>query len=471
MNKPELKNKVADEAIEFRYQTNLPEFLKRIGATIFISTYQASKLIMVGQEKGKMDIRFIEYPRPMGMYAKNGNIWAGLGHCIYQFGNFNAAISKIDDGNDYDACYLPTNIHITGDIDIHEMEYIEDELYFINTKFSCLCIKKLGDNFIPIWKPPFISTLQPVDKCHLNGFCSRDGKPRYVTMLGESDEPLGWRSNKINGGILMDITTNEVLVRGLSMPHSPRWHQDKLWVLESGKGALSYYDFQTKALVEVVSVPGFTRGLDMVGDLAFIGISKVRDSAVFSGLPITKLEKRVSGVFVVDIKQGTIVTSIEFTSGVDEVFSVAALPHSKMAIFDFDSDYSKNNYMVSNHEDAQVMMPESEIEVASTYFEKGMDLFNENKKEEAIEEFKKALEMQSDYLPATTNIAIALGDLGRFDEALAMLQETIDKDASMIEAYDSMGYVYYKQGKFDQARAQYQKVLEIDPKNEKQKVH
>ena len=469
MNKPKSENKAAEENIEFRYMTNLPYFLKQIQATMLVSTYQADKLIMIGQENSTLDVRYIEYPRPMGMFAKEGKLWAGLGHCIYQFGNFNAAISKIDDGKEYNACYMPTNIHITGDIDIHEMELINNELYFINTKFSCLSKKELGDSFIPVWKPPFISTLLPVDKCHLNGFCSRDDEPRYITALGESDEPLGWRANKANGGILMDIKTNEVLARGLSMPHSPRWHQDKLWLLESGKGALSYYDFKTKETVEVVTVPGFTRGLFMVEDLAFIGISKVRDSASFSGLPITKLSKRISGVYIVNIKEGSIITSIEFTSGVDEVFAVTVLPHTAMGIFDFDSNYSKANYIVSNHQEAQVMMPKSEIEVASTFFEKGMDLFNENKKEEAIEEFKKALAIQNDYLPARTNIAIALGDLARFDEAEKILYEVLEYDASIVEAYDSLGYVYYKKGDFISAKQQYLKILEIDPQHEKAK--
>ena len=35
-------------------------------------------------------------------------------------------------------------------------------------------------------------------------------------------------------------------------------------------------------------MPGFTRGLDFAGGLAFVGLSQVRESAVFSGIPITE---------------------------------------------------------------------------------------------------------------------------------------------------------------------------------------
>ncbi|MDD2791002.1 MAG: TIGR03032 family protein [Sulfurimonas sp.] len=454
--------------IDFTYSVNVVELLKQMKSTIAMSTYQSGKIILMGQENDAFDIRYKEFPRPMGMYANAGKIWAGLGHGIYQFANFSGVAPKLE-GAAFDACYMPQNIHFTADIDIHEMEYCKDELYFINTKFSCLCIKDPNSSFKPIWKPPFITFLQPTDKCHLNGFCTRDGEPRYVTALGETDEPLGWRANKANGGILMDIKTNEILLRGLSMPHSPRWHQEKLWVLESGKGALSYFDFEKKELIEVASLPGFTRGIQMVGDFAFIGLSKVRESATFSGLPITKLPKRVSGVWVVNIKTGKIISFIEFTSGVDEVFAVSVLPHTKMEMFDFNSDYSKANYIISNDDIAQIKMPESDIERAAPLFEKGTDLFNENKKEEAIEEFKKALAIQSDYLPATFNMAVALGDLGRYDEALEILQEVMDKDASILETYDSLGYVYYKKGDFKSAQTQYNTILELDPKNAKAK--
>lgn len=454
--------------IDFTYSVNIVELLKQMKSTIVMTTYQSGKIILMGQDNNAFDICYKEFPRPMGMYANGSKIWAGLGHGIYQFSNFTGLTSNLEDGV-FDACYMPQNIHFTADIDIHEMEYCNDELYFVNTKFSCLCIKDENSSFKPVWKPPFITFLQPTDKCHLNGFCTRDGEPRYVTALGETDEPLGWRAKKADGGVLIDIKTNEILLRGLSMPHSPRWHQEKLWILESGKGTLSYFDFKEKNLIEVAALPGFTRGIQMFGDFAFIGLSKVRESATFSGLPITKLSKRVSGVWIVNIKIGEIVSFVEFTSGVDEVFAVSVLPHVKMEMFDFESDYSKANYIISDADNAQVRMPETQIEIASPFFEKGTDLFNENKKEEAIEEYKKALAIDSSYLPATFNMAVALGDLGRFDEALVILKDVIDKDASILESYDSLGYIYYKKGDFKSAQKQYNKILKLDPKNIKAK--
>ena len=96
-----------------------------------------------------------------------------------------------------------------------------------------------------------------------------DGRPRYVTALGETDEPAGWRADKARGGILMDVDSGEVITRGLSMPHSPRWYAGRLWVCESGAGTFGYIDPSTGKYVPIALVPGFTRGVDFAGNLAF----------------------------------------------------------------------------------------------------------------------------------------------------------------------------------------------------------
>lgn len=450
------------QQISFNYPNSLIELLEKSQATIVMSTYQSGKIMIIGQYDGKIDIRYRNFPRPMGMYTAGNSLWVGLGHGIWQFRNFAGAAAHVDTQKRYTACYLPTDIHFTADIDIHEMEYGK-ELYFINTKFSCLCVKDELSSFRPIWKPPFIGSLQPTDKCHLNGLSLRDGEPRYVTALGQTDEPLGWRKNKANGGILMDISTNEVLLEGLSMPHSPRWYRDQLWFLESGNGTLCRLDPVTSRVTEVAQVPGFTRGLQLVGDVALIGVSKVRESATFSGLPVTRLPKRICGVWIVGLQHGNILSYIEFTEGIDEIFAVGLLPHAVTEIGSFDHPLSRTDYLVAESNLGEVVMPETMVEQAAPVFEQGNDLFNAGRKEAAIEVFRKALSIQPDYLPATFNLAIALGDLSRFEEAEQVLLEVVEKDASIVETYNSLGYVYYKQGNFEKARANFEKAIALKP--------
>ena len=106
-----------------------------------------------------------------------------------------------------------------------------------------------------------------------------DDEPRYVTALGQTDTPGGWRENKASGGILMEIESGETVLTGLSMPHSPRWLDGRLWVLESGKGTISVADLDAGTVETVAELPGFTRGLLFAGGLAFVGLSQVRETA------------------------------------------------------------------------------------------------------------------------------------------------------------------------------------------------
>ena len=240
-----------------------------------------------------------------------------------------AVAPKLEPKGKVDACFLPRAGHITGDIQIHEMMYEGTDLWFVNTAFSCLCTLDREHSFVPRWRPPFITQYEPTDRCHLNGLGIANGKPKWVTALGKSNEARGWRENKKSGGILMDIESNEIVLEGLSMPHSPRWYQDRLWVLESGNGSFGYVDLKSGKYESIIELPGFTRGLEFVGNVAFIGLSQVRESAIFSGIRITerlKEDERSCGVWCVDITTGNVLAFLKFEAAVQEIFAVAALP-------------------------------------------------------------------------------------------------------------------------------------------------
>jgi uncharacterized protein (TIGR03032 family) len=58
----------------------------------------------------------------------------------------------------------------------------------------------------------------------------------FVSMTSTSATLGGWRDDRRDGGVLMDLATQETVAAGLSMPHSPRLYDGKLWVLNSGHG-------------------------------------------------------------------------------------------------------------------------------------------------------------------------------------------------------------------------------------------
>jgi len=176
-----------------------------------------------------------------------------------------------------------------------------------------------------------------------------NGKPRFVTALGESDAAQGWRERKADGGVVIDLATNQVLKRGLSMLHSPRVYKGKLWFLESGNGSLATMDLDTGEVTTVAELPGFTRGLSFLGPFAFIGLSQVRESAIFSGIPITKrLKERTCGVWVVRIDTGETVAFVKFEEAVQEIFAVEVLPGVR------DDDLIATTYVLPNEALADV---------------------------------------------------------------------------------------------------------------------
>jgi uncharacterized protein (TIGR03032 family) len=334
---PELPSGESLEPLRSVHTSNLPEIFEHFGISVMVTTYQAGRLVMLRADDGVLNTHFRSFDKPMGMAIADNRLAVGGATSIWEFHNLPAVCKKLNQADDsqaakHDACFLPRTTHWTGDIQIHEMCWVgsgrDAELWFVNTLFSCLCRRSNTYNFAPVWRPSFITQYVPRDCCHLNGLGLRDGAPRYVTALGATDRPGGWRDNKKDGGILIDIQSGDTIAGGLSMPHSPRWYRDRLWLLESGRGTFGYVDPVQGTYHPLATLPGFTRGLSFIGPLAFVGLSQVRESAVFGGVPIAErdLEERTCGIWVINIDSGETVGFVKFEDAVQEIFAVEVLP-------------------------------------------------------------------------------------------------------------------------------------------------
>src|SRR3954453_18756308 len=254
------------------HTANFPAILRSLGASLLVTTYQAGKLVMVRDEGDHLNTHFRTFPAPMGLaLGGGGRLAIGTRIEIWEYRDVPAVTAKLGPGPRRDACFLPRRCHVTGNVQIHEMAWGDgDDLWFVNTRFSCLCTLDPSYSFVPRWRPPFVSALAAEDRCHLNRLALVEGRPRYVTALGETDTAHGWRANKPQGGCLMEVSSRAIISRGLSMPHSPRWHDDRLWLLESGTGQLVLVDPATGRRQSVAELPGFARGLALCGPYAFV---------------------------------------------------------------------------------------------------------------------------------------------------------------------------------------------------------
>jgi uncharacterized protein (TIGR03032 family) len=300
--------------------------------SLAVTTYQANKVALVGFDGG-VHALFRQFDRPMGLAVDGPRMAVALKDQVWVLGDApDLGRAYAEPGGDpaagrYDACYLPRLAYFTGPIDAHDLAFAGDDLWMVNTRFSCLA--RLGPNhsFVPAWRPPFVSELAPEDRCHLNGLALVDGFPRYVTALAATDTAQGWRAVKAHGGVIVDVAASRVALHTLSMPHSPRWHDGRLWFLNSGAGELCVCDPPKPGYTVAAILPGFLRGLCFVDGFAVVGLSKLRPSGVLAGLPIqNRFPELTCGVAVVDLSDGRTIGAFEFTNGCSELYEVQWLP-------------------------------------------------------------------------------------------------------------------------------------------------
>ncbi|QFU74445.1 TIGR03032 family protein [Halioglobus maricola] len=453
-----------EDYLESVHTRSFTELLAKNGISILITTYQAGKVIIAREDNGVTNTHFRAFRKPMGLaVAKNRIVLGALGQ-IYDLRNVPSAAPKLEPLGRHTACYVPRTSHVTGDIDIHEMALLGKDIVFVNTRFSCLCRVNQDYNFEPIWRPPFISAYDPRDRCHLNGLAVRDNQVRYVSALGTSDEPGGWRKDKTNGGVIIDIKTDGIVRDSLSMPHSPRWYAQKLWYLESGKGSVVAFDPETGEDALRVTLPGFTRGIDFFGPYAFVGISQVRETAVFSDLEITRSQPvRDSGVWVIDVRNGETVAFLKFTGGVQEIFAVNVLQESFPDIATENEKLAFSTFVIPDELVNNVAAPDPDWKSTENFFEAGNGHLNKGEVEEAIACYEQALESDANYLPARYNLGLAHFKADDKARAKAVMLDVLQREAGHAEALFTLGRLELDNGNSAAAVDYLSRSIEIQP--------
>jgi uncharacterized protein (TIGR03032 family) len=316
----------------FHYSSDFLEWLRTEEISLAVSTYQTNKLFLIGRDTTKhLFVSERSFERAMGLHVESENsFYLSTRFLLWRFEN---ALAEGQIHKEADKVYIPRQAFTTGDLDAHDISKDKNgDIVFVNTRYNCIAKISEKYNFKPLWMPPFITKMVSEDRCHLNGMAMRDGQPRYVTMVSQTDRLDAWREFRHNGGIVMDMETSEVLVDGLSMPHSPRYYQDKLWVLNAGRGEFGYIENNT--FVAITRLDGFLRGLAFYKNYALIGLSKPRHERTFAGLPLEEIlnERQAEprcGIWIIDINTGEVVHSLESEGEIVELYDVQVLPNTK----------------------------------------------------------------------------------------------------------------------------------------------
>jgi len=307
------------------------------------TTYQAGKLFFLGlKQNGQLSVFNRTLERCMGLAYADDTLYVASLYQIYKF--VDAARRQPAEGP-YDSVFVPQLSYFTGDVDAHDLAVQKDDkLVFVNTLFSCLAEVSETHSFKPVWQPPFIDRLAAEDRCHLNGVALVDGSPRYVTAVADTNVADGWRDHRRDGGIVIDTKANEIVLSGLSMPHTPRVRDDTLWLHDSGTGYFGQADLKKGTFERVAFCPGYLRGLDFINKYAVVGLSQPRENRTFSGLVLDdnlrqqKIEPRC-GLYVIDLETGDVAHWARIEGIVSELYDVVVLPNRKnSSLIGFRSD-------------------------------------------------------------------------------------------------------------------------------------
>ncbi len=315
------------KSVDYSLSNGMIAMLAARDIALAFTSYQSGFLYMLGSSPGHgTQLHQSVVAKPMGIAVQDDGLLLAAGASIIRYRNVLKPAEQVN--HIFDACYMPRTIHLTGDLDAHDVGLDStDRIIFVNTRFNCLATPSATHSFAEVWRPSFISALVDEDRCHLNGLAMADGRPAYVTCVSRSDTIDGWRDRRADGGVVIDVATDEIVCQGLSMPHSPRVHRGHVWLLNSGSGELGYVE--DGRFVPRAFCPGFTRGLAFHDNLAFVGLSKPRHKR-FEGLALDQmLRDRDSeawcGVQVIDIERGVCVDWFRIDGDVAELYDLTVV--------------------------------------------------------------------------------------------------------------------------------------------------
>ena len=323
------------DAAKYSMSPGLPAFLASEHIAIAASSYQSGKFYLLGRNvDGGLLAHERFFQKAMGICVANRDTI--LLATLFQIIKFRNVIEPGQAINGlHDVCYVPREMFTTGELDVHDIGLTKDgRIVFVNTLYNCLATTSARHSFAPLWKPPFISKIVREDRCHLNGLAMVDGVPRYVTAVSRSDTVDGWRDRRTDGGIVVDVLSGNVVIGGLSMPHSPRYYRGRLWLLNSGAGEVGWIEGGAgadRAEFRVLAFcPGFVRGLAFHGKYAFVGLSKPRYER-FEGLALDrKLAETDSepwcGIQIIDLDSGACVHWFRIDGPVTELYDLGVVP-------------------------------------------------------------------------------------------------------------------------------------------------
>jgi uncharacterized protein (TIGR03032 family) len=314
--------------------------LRRLKLRLFVTREYEHLVLSLAAPAGRPELTFLPLPHPSGLAADPST------------GGFHVACTRnpnllMEFRPATDGVLVPVRARfLPGRLYLHDLAWIGKTL--CGNAVGENAVVRLGYDRAPqrLWWPRSIerrgapdfsrNTLQlnsiaagpRMADSFFTASCERPGGP----PPGHPDFPVEGR------GVLFRGRTREVVVRGLTRPHSARTGGGKVWLDNSGYGEFGF--IHDGRFVARARLPGWTRGLALAGDVAFVGTSPVlrRFESYAPGL---RPDECVCGVHAIEMKTGRRIGSVVWPDG-NQIFAIEAVRQGSSRGFSPDGDSARD---------------------------------------------------------------------------------------------------------------------------------
>lgn len=331
-------NETDPDLLKYKVSGRFFDLLEQLGIALVVSREYEHLLLSLSQSEGKPNVSYLPLPHPSGIAIDiaSQKVFVASTRNPNQLLEFRPVVGLLNRKD----VEIPKSVekqlvvtralYLPGCVYMHDLALISGKLHGNAVGHNAVVSLDFENGYERVWWPKCIEVKnKPVfEQNHIQLNSIAAGKSLSDSFFSASSDVIsvrrpGHQNYAVDGrGVIFSGKSREPIVKGLTRPHSARLNGKRLFVDNSGYGEFS--EIKGGKVLTVAKLPGWTRGLCFVGDVAFVGTSRVipRFSQYAPGLDVSK---SICGVHAIDLPTGRILSSITWTSG-NQIFAVESMP-------------------------------------------------------------------------------------------------------------------------------------------------
>lgn len=337
------------ESLKLSMDAGFKKILRSLDITLFVTREYEHLAVALSPERTTIRQSFVHLPHPSGLVVdrRSGSVYIAATrnpNQVWEFRPVQNRLPRTDVAKSDLAALrvlMPVRTKVlAGAYYLHDLALIGGKLYG-NSVGQNAVVQIDMDRIDPpkiVWSPRCLDKKSGAHGCNylqLNSiaagatleksFFSASGAKPGTHRPGHPAYPVDGQ------GVIFSGATREVSGHGLTRPHSARLAKGKVWVDNSGYGEFGY--IKGDVFKSIAKLPGWTRGLCIQGDVAFVGVSQVlpRFHQYAPGVDPSKAE---CGIYVLSLKTGKILGRCNWPQG-NQIFAIDWLPRKTSSGFPF----------------------------------------------------------------------------------------------------------------------------------------